>query len=340
MSRMKAFVKYGEQPCEGSIQEVEPPRAGPGEVVIKVAACGICGSDLHAYRAEPGYEWVRPPVILGHEFTGTVASVGPAVERFKPGDRVVTIGIEGCLDCALCRDGRTNLCARRRVVGLNHNGGMAEFAAIDEAYLIEVPEALDLTLAALTEPLSVAIHAVEKAGLRPGKRVIVTGPGPIGMMCAALGRAFGADVLLAGTEADERTRLPVARELGIGTINVEREQSGTSLKYPPPDIWVEASGSTAALNLAIDLMPRGGEIVVVAMYSKGVNWSPTVSVRAEHTYHFSYASSFRDYKYALDLLQSGRLGLENLIARYPLDKAREAFEAAGKGAVVKPVLLP
>jgi L-iditol 2-dehydrogenase len=217
---------------------------------------------------------------------------------------------------------------------------MAEFAAINEAFLVDVPDALDLTLAALTEPLSVAIHAMEKVGLRPGKRVVVTGPGPIGLMCAALAQTSGADVLLAGTDADEKARLPIARELGLRTINIEREPLGTSIKDYPQDIWVEASGSTAALNSAISLMPRGGEIVVVAMYSKGLSWSPTVSVRAEHTYHFSYASSFRDYRYALNLLQSGRLGLRSLVACYPLDKAHEAFEAAEKGVVVKPVLLP
>jgi L-iditol 2-dehydrogenase len=217
---------------------------------------------------------------------------------------------------------------------------MAEFAAINEAFLVEVPDAVDLTLAALTEPLSVAIHAMEKASLRPGKRVIVTGPGPIGMMCAALAHASGADVLLAGTEADERTRLPVARDLGLKTINISREQLGTFLKDYPQDIWVEASGSTAALNSAINLMPRGGEIVAVAMYSNSLSWSPTISVRAEHSYHFSYASSFRDYRYALDLLQSGGLGLRSLFACYPLDKAHEAFEAAEKGVVVKPVLVP
>ncbi len=337
---MKAFVKYGAGPYESAIQKVRKPKPHTGEVLIRVAGCGICGSDLHAYQADAGYEWVRPPVILGHEFTGVIESAGPGVERFRPGDRVAVIGIQGCLECSSCRDGRTNLCTTRKVIGLDLNGGMADYAVVNEAFLVRIPGALDIVLAAMTEPLSVAVHAMEKAGIRPGDRVAVTGAGPIGIMCAMLARMAGAGVVLAGTDADEHARFPVARELGLATINVESERLATVFSKVPRDIWVEASGSMEALKASIEMMPRGGRIVVVAMYSGDMSWLPTVSVRAEHTYHFSYASSFRDYRYALDLLASGRMRLEPLAARFPLDSAAEAFEAAGKGLVVKPVLVP
>ncbi|MGO9021014.1 MAG: alcohol dehydrogenase catalytic domain-containing protein [Syntrophobacteraceae bacterium] len=122
---MKAFVKYGDQPYAGSLQQVRQPEPGEREVLVKVAGCGICGSDLHAYRADAGYEWVRSPVILGYEFTGTIIAAGSAVTRYRPDDSVVVIGIQGCLECDLCRDGRTNLCRSRKVIGLDLNGGMA-----------------------------------------------------------------------------------------------------------------------------------------------------------------------------------------------------------------------
>jgi len=337
---MKGFVKYGDQPHAGIIQHVGQPEPGAHEVLVKVAGCGICGSDLHAYRADAGYEWVRIPVILGHEFTGTVVAAGPAVERYRPGDRVAVIGIQGCLDCDRCRGGRTNLCKARKVIGLDLDGGMAEYAAVNEAYLVTVPDALDLTFAALTEPLSVAVHAMDRVRIRPGQKVVVTGPGPIGMMCAVLTKAAGAEVVLAGTGADELVRLPVARELGLTTMNVESRHFSTVLQEDPHDIWVEASGSTAALQASMEFMPKGSEIVVVAMYSSEFGWFPTTSVRAEHTYYFSFASSFEDYQYALGLLASGKIQLESLASYYPLDRAHEAFEAAEKGFVVKPVLVP
>lgn len=336
---MKAFVKHGRQPYAGSLTHVERPEPGAREVLIKIAGCGVCGSDLHAYRADPGYEWVHPPVILGHEFTGTVIAAGSAVEHYRTGDRVAVIGIQGCLECAPCRDGRTNLCSARKVIGLDLNGGMAEYATVNEAYLIEVPDKLDLTLAALTEPLSVALHALGKVRIRPGQKVTVTGPGPIGIMCAALARAAGAEVVLAGTDADEFSRLPAARRIGLTAVNVDSEHMAGFLRQSQ-DIWIEASGSAAALESAIKLMPRGGEIIVVAMYCKELSWFPTTSVRAEHTYYFSYASSFRDYRQALDLLSSGKIELESLAVHYPLDQAEKAFEAAEKGFAVKAVLVP
>lgn len=341
---MKAFVKFGSEPYEAELREVPMPEPGDGEVLLKVSGAGICGSDLHAYRASPEYSWVRPPVILGHEFSGTIVSVGPGAGRFRPGDRVVVIGIQGCGRCRVCLDGRTNLCEGRRVIGLDMNGGMAEWAVVNQNHLIAIPDGMDLAAAALIEPFSVAAHGLSKVDILPEQTVVVSGPGPIGLLAAAIARLRGARVAVIGTGADSSTRLPAAGKMGMAAVNLDRESIDTALRTifggRPVDLWVEASGSSGAFKAAVGLIRRGGSMVVIGMYAQEFSWIPTPSVRAEHSLFFSYASADRDYRFALDVMAGGILDLEPLVSRFPLDRAGEAFRAAEVGAVVKAILLP
>jgi L-iditol 2-dehydrogenase len=341
---MKAFVKFGSEPYEAELREVPTPEPGEGEVLLKVSGSGICGSDLHAYRASPGYSWVRPPVILGHEFTGTVVAVGPGAGRFRPGDRVVVIGIQGCGLCRVCREGRTNLCEGRRVIGLDMNGGMAEWAVVSQNHMIAIPDGLDLAAAALIEPFSVAAHGLSKVDILPEQTVVVSGPGPIGLLAAAIARLRGARVVVIGTGKDTGVRLPAAGKMGMATVNLDREPIDSALRTifsgRPVDLWVEASGSSEAFKTGVGLIRRGGSMVVIGMYAQEFSWIPTPSVRAEHSLFFSYASADRDYRFALDVMAGGILDLEPLVDYFPLDQVGEAFRAAEAGSVVKAILLP
>ena len=341
---MQAFVKYGDRPGEAELREAPVPTPGSGEVLLAVRGAGICGSDLHAYHAAPGYAWVRPPVILGHEFAGTVVTAGPGAKRFRPGDRVAVIGIQGCGRCGVCRSGRTHLCEERRVIGLDLNGGLAEFAVVGENHLVAVPDGIDLPLAALTEPLSVAAHGLDKIDLRPGQTVVVSGPGPIGLFSAVIARLGGARVAVVGIDADLRARLPAARNLGFTVINSERDRLDEALVSAfggrPVDVWVEASGAPAAFTTAVGRVRRGGKLLIVGMYAREVNWMPTLSVRAEHSLFFSYASADPDYRLALEIMVGGTVDLAGLVRFYPLARAAEAFQAAETGAVVKAILVP
>ncbi len=341
---MKAFMKYGKRPYEASIKEAQDPEPADNEVLLEIAGCGICGSDIHAYRSASGYEWVLPPVILGHEFAGTVISTGSAVCQYQEGDRVAVIGIQGCSECHACRDGQTNLCDDRKVIGLDKNGGMAKYAVVNEAYLISIPDNIDLAMAALTEPFSVAAHALSKTAVNPEQNVVVTGPGSIGLFCGIIAKLSGARVLMVGTNQDANLRLPVARKLGFSTVNIDKDPLDRSLKSAfgesPPDLWVEASGSSHAFKASLDWTRRGGNIVIVGMYSKEFTWLPTVSVRAEHSLLFSYASTFRDYQFALQLMASRSIDLNQLVNFYPMYKAEEAFKEAEKGMAIKPILVP
>lgn len=342
---MKAFAKVGRGPAEARLEELPTPEPGRSEVLLRVAACGVCGSDLHAYKGDRGYEWMSIPTVLGHEFAGTVEAVGDGVSGLEPGDRAVAIAIQGCGTCKTCLLGATHLCRQRRVIGLSYDGGMSEYVVVPERHLVRVPDGLDLRAAAFTEPLSVAVHAVlVRADIRPGHRVVVTGPGPIGLLCGILARLSGGDVLMIGTGTDAATRLPATERLGLQAANLEEgavsEHLGEAFGGEPPDAWIEASGAVKALDDALGAVRWGGVITVVGLFSEPMSFFPTEAVRSELGLLFSYASSYPDYAVALDLLASGAIHLDPLIQTYPLEEAPQAFEEAAAGRAVKPLLMP
>jgi L-iditol 2-dehydrogenase len=342
---VKAFVKKGPRPGEAGVEDVPVPGPGPGEVSLRVASCGICGSDVHAFRSDAGFEWVRPPIILGHEFSGTVESVGPDVTRVSPRDRVVVVAIQGCGRCDACLAGSTQLCPDRVAVGLSRDGGMAEYAVMPEQHLVPVPEGLDLAVAALGEPLSVAVHAVNvRADVRSGQRVVVSGPGPIGILCGMLARLKGAEVLLTGVGQDAEARLPAAERVGLRTANLNEKPLEKHLQDSfgdqGPDDWIESSGSVRALGSALESVRPGGTIVVVGLYAEEMRFSPTDAVRREISLLFSYSCNYADYQTALELLGSGAIDPGPLLSKYPLEDAPEAFEAVSQGRTVKAILVP
>jgi L-iditol 2-dehydrogenase len=342
---MKAFVKSGHRPGDAGVREVPVVRPGPGEVLLGVASCGVCGSDVHAFRSDPGFEWITTPVTLGHEFSGIVEEVGPGVTRVSPGDRVVAVAVQGCGRCKICLSGATQLCPDRVAIGLSRDGGMAEHAVMPEQHLVPVPEGLDLAVAALGEPLSVAVHAVDvRAAIGPGQRVVVSGPGPIGVLCGMLARHRGAEVLLTGVGQDSASRLPAAERVGLRTANLNERPLEDHLRDRfgdhAPDVWIESSGSVRALGSALESVHPGGTVVVVGLYAEEMRFSPTDAVRREIGILFSYSCTYADYQTALDLLSAGAIDPGPLLSKYPLGRAPEAFEAVGQGQTVKAMLLP
>lgn len=310
---------------------------------MKVSSCGVCGSDLHAYASDAGFEWVKTPVTLGHEFSGTVEEVGEGVSSVKPGDRVVAIAIQGCGECGFCRAGSTQLCANKVAVGLERDGGMAEYSVMPARHLVAVPPELDLELAALCEPLAVAVHAVNsRSSIKPGSTAVVSGPGPIGILCALVARIGGARVLVTGVGADSEHRLPAARQAGLQTADLGEasleEHLLKNLGVAEPDNWIESSGSVKALKSALDTVRPGGSITVVGLYPEDMTFFPTSAVRREIGLWFSYTCNHPDYVTALSFLTNGAMNLGSLVSTYPLENAPEAFEAARSSRAVKAVL--
>ena len=237
------------------------------------------------------------------------------------------------------------MCADRVAVGLSRDGGMAEYAVMPEQHLVPVPEGLDLAVAAVGEPLSVAVHAVDvRVQIEPGQRVVVSGPGPIGIFCGMLAKLRGAEVLLTGVGQDSESRLPVAERVGLSTANLSEKPLEEHLRDRfgdyAPDVWIESSGSVRALGSALESVRPGGTVGVVGLYAEEMRFSPTDAVRREISLLFSYSCNYADYQTALDLLSAGAIDPGPLLSRYPLGNAPEAFEAVGQGRTVKAMLLP
>jgi threonine dehydrogenase-like Zn-dependent dehydrogenase len=222
---------------------------------------------------------------------------------------------------------------------------MAEYAVMPEQHLVPVPEGLDLSVAALGEPLSVAVHAVDvRADIEPGQKVVVSGPGPIGALCGMVAKLRGAEVLLTGVGQDSESRLPAAERVGLRTANLSEEPLEEHLRRSfgegAPDVWIESSGSVRALGSALESVRPGGTIIVVGIYAEEMLFSPTAPVRRELSVLFSYSCTYADYQEALDLLGRGAIDPGPLLSKYPLEDAPEAFEAVSKGRTVKAILVP
>ncbi len=201
---MTGLVQYALQPQAVELRELPVPELGDEDVLLRVGAVSVCGSDVHQYHNQQSWT-VNVPVVLGHEFGGVVARVGTRVRDFKEGDRVVSeTAASICGQCVYCRTGEYNLCPRRSGFGYGTDGAMAEFVRVPERCLHHIPDSLPFERAALTEPCCVAYNAVAvKSGVRPGDLVVVLGPGPIGLLAAEMARISGAGtVIVGGTPQD------------------------------------------------------------------------------------------------------------------------------------------
>ena len=343
---MRAVVKEAAREGAIHVREVERPTPGPGQVLIEVKAASVCGSDLHIWHWEPAYQPImKLPTVLGHEFVGLVAELGPGVDGLRLGERVVSESISTCGQCRQCRRGRTSICDSFYCLGVHGDGGMAEFALTEARLLHRLPDELPFEEATTIEPLSVATHAVvERSGIRPGDLALVFGPGPIGLLAAQVARTAGAQVVVAGVEADQAVRLAAAEQLGLGTINLDREDVPGGLRRltgrDRADVALECAGAGAALRTALDSVVKGGTIVLVALYPGPIELDPSWAVRRELNIHATYAANWIDFERSIAFLRSGAVDVKPLVNTYPLDQAERAFKDALERQTLKPVLLP
>lgn len=252
------------------VLDVPTPTAGPGEVLVRLGAVGICGSDMHYYfHGRVGSFAIREPLTPGHEASGTVAAVGDGVTRVKPGDRIAVNPSRPCGRCAGCREGRENLCANMRFLGsasvFPHMQGLfSEYFVMPERQCVPVGTDVSLEEIAMSEPLSVALHSAQRAGNLLGKHVLITGSGTIGCMQVLAARMAGAARISITDIVDHP--LQVARQVGADdTIRIDRLPEGSKLsqRIGEPDVAFEVSGAPSALAAAIETVRRGGVIVQV-----------------------------------------------------------------------------
>ena len=344
---MVGLVNFAKEPYSVELREVPVPEIGEDDVLFKVHSASICGSDLHQYAGRNSWK-VNYPVVLGHEFAGMVAGVGRRVSGFKEGDRVVSESAAVLpADGALMRQGLYNLEPKRLGFGYGVNGAMAAYVKVPARCLHHVPDGLALERAALTEPCCVAYNTVcVNSRMRPGDTVAVIGPGPIGLLCAAMAKLNGAGHLIViGVPADAR-RLAVAKQIGADTtLGADGEDAVEWVRNFGDgygvDLVVDAAGVSATLKLALDLVRPAGQITKVGWGPQPLNFSLDQLVQKAVTLQGSFSHNWPMWEKVLALLASSRLDLGPILNRVsPLAEWREAFEEMHSGAIVKGVLQP
>lgn len=347
MIRMLGLVNYAKEPHSVELRELPVPSIGEEDVLFKVEAVGICGSDLHQYTGKQSWP-VNYPVVLGHEFAGYVAQAGKRVSGFKEGDRVVseTAAVLPS-DSAFLRRGLYNLEPKRLGFGYGVDGAMAPYVRVPARCLHTVPASLPLEKASLTEPCCVAYNAVcVHSPIKPGDAVAVIGPGPIGLLCAMMARLSGAGHLLViGIPADAQ-RLAVARQIGADTTLGEHQEDvqawvrnfgdGYGL-----DVVIDAAGVSASLKLALDLVRPAGHITKVGWGPQPLNFSLDPLVQKAVTLQGSFSHNWAIWEKVISLLAAGKIDLDLILNRIsPLHEWHEAFEQMHSGVIVKGVLRP
>ncbi|MEO1020294.1 MAG: L-idonate 5-dehydrogenase [Pseudomonadota bacterium] len=332
---VKACVAHGAHDLR--IDEREPAALGPGMVRVRLGAGGICGSDLHYYH-EGGIAGlpIREPLILGHEMAGTIVETAADVSGFAPGMRVVVNPHRPCLKCADCGRGTLHLCADNFFAGsvarMPHmQGFFSEVSTVAARQCRSIPENLDFGLAALTEPLAVCMHGVSRAGPLLGKRVLITGSGPIGCLLLVAARAAGAAEMLITDLHDEP--LAVARKMGADEViniakNPERLEQ-LQVGRGTMDVVLEASGNVRALEDAVKACRAGGTLVVVGMLPGDTIFKLANRIVFKE---LDVRGSFRfdkEFDWALRAIIDRRVDLEPVLTeQFPLSRAVEAFDFA------------
>lgn len=339
---MRGLAKTSRESGAMELIDRERPSPAADEALIEVDYAGLCGSDAGIYKFKSAFERMDLPTVIGHEYTGRVVETGADVTEFEAGDRVVERPIRGCGSCYQCKIGEENVCQDAVITGVDHDGAYAGYIAVPTDALQHVTADIDPRHAALVEPTSIGARAViQNSRVGAGDRVMVAGPGPIGLLTAQIAAAQGGDVVVAGVGRDTNYRLPLAEELGFPTLNVEaddleaaREDRTNGVGY---DVVFDTTGHPSGLSMAVDEVRKGGQIVLVGQTGETtMPYSPLV--RAEIDLQCSYASTWEDFEHSMRLIESGDVDLATFLdERYSLLEADEAFEAFLNGDTCKPV---
>ncbi len=309
-------VLYGEKP---------DPIPESDQVLIRVSYCGICGSDIHSLETGLFEDGHTP----GHEFSGIVVATGGEVKGLSPGDRITVDPMLNCGECDYCLEGEPQRCEVLDTLGITSDGAMAEYVAVRSTNVHRIPDNITQEEAALTEPLTVAIHAVDQSGLPDEKRkrtVLIWGGGTIGLLLLQVARLYTEKVAIVEPVAEKR----------------ELARRWTEFVYSPEDFWdieddlgqphyiFEAVGKGILIQNSLDLIRKGGTIVVVGVHTEGVETDFLRIMYNEITITGTYANR-RDFPRALEYMSEGKIEVKHLISNiFPLDKCKEAFEDAAK----------
>jgi len=328
---MKAVVKEKSGHGNVALIEVQEPACQSGSVKIEIKYAGICGTDLHIYHDT--YK-SNPPVILGHEFSGIITEAGENVTRFQVGDRVTALPSTAvtCGDCEHCRTGNYMFCTKRKSLGSGVDGAFTKYVVVREDMVYKIPDHLTLEEAALTEPLACAVKAIEElTTIHVGDTVLLSGPGPIGLICLSLLVMKGCKVIVAGTNADA-ARLEIAKELGADVIVnvseenlheiIERETEGSGI-----DVAVECAGAGPSVMSCLRELKKRGKYIQVGIVGKEITIDYDLILYKQLQVAASYAHSIETWDRVMNIWRQNKIRLRPIIThKLPLSHWREAIE--------------
>lgn len=331
-----------------TIVDMPEPAVGPNDLLVSVQACGICGSDIHGYDGSSGRR--IPPLVMGHEAAGIVTKVGPAVSKFKVGDRVTFDSTVSCGKCSNCRSGRINLCLNRQVLGVScgeyrRHGAFAEYVVVPENISYKLPDSLSFEHAALIEAVSIAVHATNRTPKTLGQRVAIVGTGMIGLLCVQTAKLAGFAEIIAIDLEDEK--LAKAKALGATYVlnakqcnvveEVQKLTDGEGV-----DAAMEVVGATATIQTAIEATRRGGAVTLVGNLAPKIDLPLQAVVTRELSIYGSCASN-GEIPECIRLLSSGAIDVRPLItATAKLEEGPQWFKRlyAGEKGAMKVILQP
>jgi alcohol dehydrogenase/L-iditol 2-dehydrogenase len=329
---MKAVVLYDKTDKSVEVRDVPVPAIGPEECLVEVKFCGICGSEPHMYHGQLTL-LARPPVILGHEWSGEIVEVGERVQGFAVGDRVTCeTAAEVCGVCALCRSGSYNVCPERRAFGFAVDGAFTKYVKAKYQRLHHIPDDVSYEAAAMTEPICVAYNAVaEKSRIRPGDTVVIVGPGPVGLFALQVAKLSGAGTIVVTGTSRDQMRLELAKTLGAGiTVNVN-EQSPVEVVRGIGDglgahLVVDCAGVPPAIQQSLEIVRQNGQVTKVGWSLQAVNLTMDEIVAKVVTYQGAFSHTWTTWETCLDLMRQGKIQTEPLLsAKWPIIRWEEAF---------------
>ncbi len=319
------------------MQDYPEPVVSDGDVVLKVSASGVCGSDVDGFLGRSRGR--KPPLVMGHEFVGTLTRDVPS-RGLKAEQEVAVLPLLGCSKCDFCASGKTNLCPNRKLIGMNLPGAFAQYVSAPEWALYSLPEGVSARAAVMAEPLANGIHVAQIASSRKAKRAFVIGAGTIGMCVILALRDVGCEDILVSDVNTER--LKIAKSLGAAETLDARDSEGCARKAGGVELVVDCVGMGATRALAIQMAGISGLIVSIGLHDGENGGEARDIVTKELTIRGSYGYTAQDFEAALDLIARNAPAVENLVSLEPLSKGQQVFERLSQnpGAAVKIALTP
>lgn len=325
-----SFFLGAENNPKFEVRQMQFGALGPEDVLIKVHACGVCGTDVHIYHGEEGSAPVEPPVVLGHEFSGIVEAVGEKVSVCGVGDHVALDPNMYCGRCRPCREGKKQNCEHLYALGVNTNGGFAEYCVAPQAQCFVVDKEIDLDVAAMAEPLACAIHGIDNAGIKLGQNVLVIGGGTIGLLMVQLAKLSGAAKVLLSEPVETRRKL--ALEIGAdAVIDPVKDDIRAAVKAAcgtdGADVVIECVGNPRATAQAIDAAGAGATVLLFSVPPVGAQVAlPLMDVYKKELHIVGSIINPDTHQRAVDLINAGRLEIKKLITHvFDIEHLEEAI---------------